>query len=322
MSSSESDGSPFDCDYEKAAIALRNAMEGLGTDEKAIIKVTAKTSEYDRQEICDAYKKSFGRDLIEDFKKETSGDFESLLLALYTDKIVYVTKCLHKAMKGAGTDETVLIELMTGMSTDLFAKVNIVYESMYGKTLESDLKDDLSGDFKRFMVALCNSERDDSDYDSDMARTDALELYEAGELKFGTDESTFIRILCTRSNEQLQKTFKYYKEVSGKTILESIENEFSGDIEKALKAFCTQVIDGSDYYFAKRLFKAIDGLGTDEKTIIRIVATQSGGNLQDIIEIYPLATGCEKGLIDHVKGDTSGDFRRLLKAILKQKTSY
>lgn len=52
---------------------------------------------------------------------------------------------------------------------------------MYGKTLESDLKGDTSGHFKRLLVSLVQANRDeDRGIDHSQAITDAQALYEAG----------------------------------------------------------------------------------------------------------------------------------------------
>ena len=45
---------------------------------------------------------------MKDLKSELSGDFRELTLALYTPAPVYDAKCLHDAMKGLGTKESVI----------------------------------------------------------------------------------------------------------------------------------------------------------------------------------------------------------------------
>lgn len=62
-----------------------------------------------------------------------------------------------------------------------------------------------SGNFKRLLVALCAAGRDESGLtDFDAARRDATDLLRAGELRVGTDESTFNMILCQRNYQQIQ----------------------------------------------------------------------------------------------------------------------
>lgn len=52
---------------------------------------------------------------------------------------------------------------------------------MYGSSLESDLKGDTAGTFKRLMVSLCNANRDESGVTNPAAATaDAQQLLRAG----------------------------------------------------------------------------------------------------------------------------------------------
>ena len=60
-------------------------------------------------------------------------------------------------------------------------------------------------------------------------------LYQAGEQKWGTDESQFNKILASRSFPQLRATFEEYKKISKKDLEEVLKSEFSGDILSGLK---------------------------------------------------------------------------------------
>ena len=55
----------------------------------------------------------------------------------------------------------------------------------------------------------------------------------AGQGKEGTDESEFIRILCSRSFAQLAAIFENYTNYCKTDILEAIKNELSGNFRLA-----------------------------------------------------------------------------------------
>lgn len=62
-----------------------------------------------------------------------------------------------------------------------------------------------SGNFKRLLVSLCAGGRDESGIvDHDAAHRDATELLRAGELRVGTDESTFNMVFCQRNFGQIK----------------------------------------------------------------------------------------------------------------------
>jgi hypothetical protein len=64
-----------------------------------------------------------------------------------------------------------------------------------------------------------------------------------GELKYGTDESTFTRVLVRNSYAQLDAVSKAYQELSGgKTLAEAVEGELSGHMLSAAKAIRESLI--------------------------------------------------------------------------------
>ena len=63
--------------------------------------------------------------------------------------------------------------------------------------------------------------------------------------------------------------------MSGKSILESINDEFSGHLKRSLMAFCSQILEGQATFHAKCLYKAMEGIGTDDSEVIRIISSRS-----------------------------------------------
>ena len=106
---------------------LRKAMKGLGTDEKAIIRVLGYRINEQRQEIIRTYKTELGRDLLKDLHSETSGSFRETLESLMMTPIDYDAASYRKAIKGLGTDESTLIELLTTRSSQEILQTKEVY---------------------------------------------------------------------------------------------------------------------------------------------------------------------------------------------------
>lgn len=119
--------------------------------------------------------------------------------------------------------------------TDFHSLYTIIAE--FNKDLEKDIIGDTSGHLKRLLVGLCQSNRGDgNEVDRNKAHQDAKAMYEAGEKKWGTDESRFNVILVSRSYPQLRATFEEYKKISKKDIEEALKSEMSGDL---LRGFLT-----------------------------------------------------------------------------------
>lgn len=86
-------------------------------------------------------------------------------------------------------------------------------------------------------MSLVQANRSDSrEVDRNLAHQDAKALYEAGENKWGTDESRFNAILVSRSFPQLRATFEEYSKISKKDIEEALKSELSGNLLSGMKS--------------------------------------------------------------------------------------
>ena len=295
---------------EKDAEALRNAMKGAGTDENAIIKLVANRTNAQRQKIKLFYKSSYGRDLVEDLKKELSGNFEDAVITLFYDPVEYDCYQLRKAMKGLGTDEDTLIEIIATRPNWMIKAINKKYQEMYKKNLQKDVESETSGTFKRLLVSLLQGNRSENTHPNQEERTkNAKELYEAGEKNWGTDESMFNKIFCVRSPLEFAAICKAYHKLTGHTILQAIDKEFSGDSKKLLTAIVYAVISPSEF-FATRVNKAVKGWGTNDNMLIRVLVTRDEIDMPQIKQYYKQLYG--KDMLEDVKNDTSGDYKNLL----------
>uniref|UniRef100_A0A665WQP3 Annexin n=1 Tax=Echeneis naucrates TaxID=173247 RepID=A0A665WQP3_ECHNA len=270
---------------------LRKAMKGFGTDEQAIINLLGSRSNKQRVPLLRAYKTSYGKDLIKDLHSELSGDFRKLVMAMLKTPTEFDAYELNSAIKGAGTDEACLIEILSSRSNNEIKEINRIYKQEHKKSLEDAISGDTSGHFRRLLVSLAQA------------------LYAAGENKLGTDESKFNAILCARSKSHLRAVFLEYQHMCGRDIEKSISREMSGDLESGMLAV-VKCIKNTPAYFAERLYKSMKGAGTKDRTLIRIMVSRSEVDMLDIRQEYVKNYG--KSLYTHISGDTSGDYKKLL----------
>uniref|UniRef100_A0A671LN15 Annexin n=1 Tax=Sinocyclocheilus anshuiensis TaxID=1608454 RepID=A0A671LN15_9TELE len=289
---------------------LRKAMKGFGTDENAIIELLGSRSNKQRVPLKAAYKTTYGKDLVSDLKSELRGNFESLVLAMLKAPAHFDASELREAISGAGTDEACLIEILSSRSNAEIREITKIYKTEYGKSLEDAISGDTSGHFRRLLVSLSQGNRDEKEtVDISMAKQDAQKLHAAGENKVGTDESQFNAILCARSKPHLRQVFHEYQQMCGKDIEKSICGEMSGNVESGMVAV-VKCIKNTPAYFAERLHKAMQGAGTKDRTLIRIMVSRSEVDMLDIRQEYLRLYG--KSLYTAISGDTSGDYKKLL----------
>uniref|UniRef100_A0A2K5XI71 Annexin n=1 Tax=Mandrillus leucophaeus TaxID=9568 RepID=A0A2K5XI71_MANLE len=280
-----------------------------GTNEQAIIDVLTKRSNAQRQQIAKSFKAQFGKDLTETLKSELSGKFERLIVALMYLPYRYEAKELHDAMKGLGTKEGVIIEILASRTKNQLQEIMKAYEEDYGSSLEEDIQADTSGYLERILVCLLQGSRDDvsSFVDPGLALQDAQDLYAAGEKICGTDEMKFITILCTRSATHLLRVFEEYEKIANKSIEDSINSETHGSLEEAMLTVGKVRQDFDGHCLAQ-------GAGTRDGTLIRNIVSRSEIDLNLIKCHFKKMYG--KTLSSMIMEDTSGDYKNALLSLV------
>uniref|UniRef100_A0A3B4ZH66 Annexin n=1 Tax=Stegastes partitus TaxID=144197 RepID=A0A3B4ZH66_9TELE len=268
------------------AEVLHKAMKGIGTDEDTILMLLTARSNDQRQQIKAAYKKAYGKDLVSALKSELGGLFESLIVALMTPPVSYDASKLHKALKGAGTDDEVLIEILASRTGEQIKDIIKVYKKEFGGKLEKDICGDTSGHYQKLLVILLQGNREEG-VDEEKIEKDAKDLYAAGEGKFGTDEEKFITILGNRSAEHLRKVFDAYK-----------------NHHKFWIVFHAVLGSAVDCAFSKQR------AGTDDDTLMRIMVSRSEVDMLDIRASFKKMYGAS--LYTTIQEDTAGDYQKAL----------
>lgn len=296
-------------DVLRDAKVLRKAL-GFFKNRQAFIDILCVRTNRQRIEIINAYHTCYDRDLVEDIRCKFRGDFRDLLIAMLIPAKEFYCRAIYDALNGPGTDEDTLVQILVTLSNPDMAFVNQMYSKLFGKTLESDLKADTTGNFRKLLVSLSHGNRDvTSIVDTYSAREDALELKRAGVDKWGTDCSTFNRILCIRNFAQIKTICQEYEYLTGRSLEKDIKKEFCGDIEDGLLAII-RCANNRPLYFAKCLYKTMIGLGTNDSSLIRLIVTRCEIDMLDIKEEFQKKYG--KSLKSFIHYDTSGYYRKAL----------
>ncbi|XP_026198797.1 annexin A1a [Anabas testudineus] len=290
---------------------LDKAIKAKGVDENTIIEVLVKRSNEQRQKIKAAYQQATGKPLETALKNALKGDLEDVVLALLKTPAHYDAQLLKQAMKGLGTDEDTLIEILASRTNREIVEIKKAYKEDFKKELEEDIKSDTSGDFRAALLALCKASRTEG-VSEQLVDSDARALYQAGEARKGTDCSVFIEIFTTRSAAHLRKVFDRYSKYSKVDMAKAIDLELKGDIEKCFLAL-VKCAGSKPAFFAEKLYLSMKGSGTRKHILTRIMVSRSEIDLRLIKEEYKKKYG--KTLYKDILDDTSGDYETILLAI-------
>jgi hypothetical protein len=275
-----------------------------------LINIVAHRSNEQRQYISQEYFRQFKKSLYDDLKSELSGNFEDAVIALFYTPEDYDCYQLRKAMKGLGTNEDTLIEILATRSNERINRIKQRYSEMYSRNLVADVESDTSGFFREILRKLLEANRPNNPYpDEQECSRNAKELYDAGVQKKGKEQLTYLYILTQKSREELAMISKIYYKWYSKTLFQEIESLFSGDARRVLKAIVYALLSPSEY-FAYRIHKAIKGLGTNDTILIRVLVSRDEIDINRIKRYYKQLY--QKELYEAVKEDVSGDYRTLL----------
>ena len=300
-------------DIDKDVEALKNSLKSTGAakvDENTIIKILANRNNVMRQQLRNYYNQKYSRDLVTDLKADLDGKFEKAIVALFDDPYIYDAKSLNLAMKGMGTDVDTCIEIICTRPNWYLKNIMTAYTNLTGGDLIKDLQSELKLKNKTgvLLVDLLQGQRsENANPNRETIEKYADDLIKGGIQKLGTDEKLFMDILTKTSTAELQLLTEIYQQKAKESLLTSIDKEFSGPIQKTLKAIIYANTDPSEY-FAQRINEAIKS--SNDNLLMRILITRDEVDMPKIKECYKTKYG--KDMVESVKEATLGDYKNLL----------
>lgn len=266
-------------------------------------------------QIIRAYKTTYDSDLLAVLQSETKGNFRNILVALLTHTSDYCAQEIHDALYGKKINENTLIEIMSTKSCYDICEISVAFERKFNQSLEESLREKTSGGLKNFLLSLYSANRDNSIVENVVkAKECAMDLKAAAVDK--VDEKVFLRILCHNTGKQVTRITAEYENLTGRTLKIDIKREFSGTMEKAFLSVL-RVAKNPAKFFAQCLYKSMKGLGTDNKSLIRLVVGRCEIDMENIKIEFQNKYG--KSLKSFINWDTSGHYKKALLYLIGEK---
>lgn len=295
------------------ATALDQAIQAKGVDEATIIDILTKRNNQQRQQIKAAYQQMKGKPLEEALKKALKSNLEDVVLALLKTPAELDAEHLRYAMKGLGTDEDILNEILASRTSREIKEICRTYQEVFKRDLAKDIASDTSGDYQKALLDLVKGERDENPHvNEELADNDARALYEAGERRKGADVNVFNRILITRSYPHLRRVFRYYSKYSKHDMEKVLDLELKGDIENLFTAI-VKCATSKPAFFAEKLHLAMKGSGTRHRTLNRVMVSRSEVDMNEIKGFYRQLYG--NSLSQAILDETKDDYEKILVAL-------
>ncbi|XP_060676808.1 annexin A2-like [Hemiscyllium ocellatum] len=287
---------------------LKKAIDAKGVDEASIVRILSNRTLEQRELIAKAFEKKFKTPLETVLAKKLSGYLENTMLTLLKSSAALDAQELKDAMKGLGTDEDTLIEILATRSNRELQDIKAVYKEKFQKDLEKDIAADATKRFQKLLLTLLKGRRDANSnvINYELIEDDAKALYAVASQKKNPDFDAWIPILTERSQNHLNRVFKLYKIYSSCDITDTIKKQMKGDDEKGFLVL-VQCIQNMPEYFADRLYNSMKSLGTQDKILTRVLATRCEIDLLSIRAEYRKKYG--KSLYSAIQADTKGDYQ-------------
>ena len=221
---------------------------------------------------------------------------------------------LRNAMRGLGTDEDGLIDVLCKRPVAHRMEIVKVYKTNYGKDLIKDVKGETDGNFRDLLVALMTPT---SEYLTD-------ELH-SGLSGIGTDIEPLLDIMPTLTNYQMHEVSSLYKTKYGKTLEEKLQSDLSGGIRRLMVSLANGNRDESMMTNTQlaisdaNVLKSTIVVGENEEIAVnQILCQRNYDQIKLINQEYMKLTRHQ--LDDDIKDKFSGDLARGLKSVCNQQT--
>ena len=300
-----------DCDQ------LYQALKKFMADDETIIRITMKNNKQKRQKLKLLYKEKYFNNLEDDFSKKLSGYFKKTILALYDNQSDFDAKQINKALKLI-TNYNTLIEIICTRENSFLKQIKNSYKKLFNEDLEKPISNLKNTNLQKLFLLLLKCERHENqkNIDENNMKNIAQDFFNFGNGRWINNDDYINKIFTELSPNEFISFSNFFYEISKNSLRKYLEKEFNKDYQNALITIYESIACPSEF-FAKQINKSIKGIGTKDKMLIRVLVYREEIDIPQIRIIYKNLIG--KELIDDIKGDTHGSYRKILMEIASKK---
>ncbi|KAH9313713.1 hypothetical protein KI387_022340, partial [Taxus chinensis] len=255
--------------------AIYNFCKGNGWNEGKLVHILGRKNSAERKEMRDLFFAMYKEDLSNVLHAQVNGRLEKAIMLWMYDPAQRDAIIARTALQSMCPDFRALTEMLCSRTEVEILQIRQAYYSLYKTCLEEEIAQETVGARQKLLFTLAKAHRYMSKgVNNYTAKCDAKRLYDSGEGRIGINEGAIIKILSERNLDHLRVTFGYYKQLYGHDILKGLKKKTCGDFGPALRVIIKCIYFPAKY-FAKVLHISLEGLGTRDEELTRIMVTRA-----------------------------------------------
>ena len=281
----------------------------IGTKEKddKILEIIQNNNLKTRVEIARYYENTYGTSLFEEIKKKIGSDYGYCAAQMFLSPLDF---CIHHLKIGLKEKNEWAMEQLVSRTPEELKLIEQTYNKNTGEDLKANISKIFKGAVGNNIINLWTTKRiSNSNPSKKECEAWATTLKNTKTNDWVENEDIFKEIFIQRSPEELILIARYYLKLTGKNLIDAVENDAKGNNSKLLKEILYNNIMPHEI-FTDKIYKSIKGLGTDEELLSRCIVSRCDLDMAAIRDMY--LTKYKETLKDAIIGDTSGFYQKLL----------
>ncbi|KAH0574888.1 Annexin 8 [Spironucleus salmonicida] len=259
------------------------AFQGYGIDYLAIANVLQNISPDQIERFSKAFYCYSQQSLSNYLKQRCGGKGQNLMQYCIQDRYTLWATLIKKSIKGLGTDEKMLTELLILASEEDMVLIQEKYFEIYDKEMLEDISSDFSKNaMLKFLKAWVYAMRYPKQY-----IIEEVELLKTTLAAKSVDQQIIIKFLTTITPEQFREINDLYLQNAKQTIKQAMIKAFTGKIQYAIVMGVEFLISGTQacaFAFSK-------SLKSKEQSILCITALLRDRYRSQFSQIYSQVAG-------------------------------